>query len=63
MSIQQTPPGTLLSSYPEYGLSCRYDDEDDPDEVTVFEGRAVGDTTTEWLTASVDDTVPLEDVP
>lgn len=62
MSIQQTKPGALLAAYPEYGLTCRYDDEDDPEEVTVFEGRDVGDTTTEWLTVSVDVAVPLEDV-
>lgn len=62
MSIQQIDPGTLLASYPEFGLTCRYDDEDDPTELTVFEGYDLGATTTEWLTVSVDDAVSLENV-
>lgn len=62
MSIQQRNPGTLLASYPDFGLSWRYDDEDDPGEVTLFEGSEIGGTTTEWLTADVDATVSLEDV-
>lgn len=62
MSIQQHNPGTLLASYPEFGLSWRYDDDEDPKEVTLFEGTEVGATTTEWLTVDVDAAVSLEDV-
>lgn len=62
MSIQQRNPGTLLASYPEFGLSWRYDDEDDPAEVTVFEGGEIGRTTTEWLTADVDAVVSIDEV-
>lgn len=62
MSIQQRNPGNLLASYPDFGLSWRYDDENDPGEVTLFEGSEIGGTTTEWLTADVDATVSLEDV-
>lgn len=61
MSIQQRNPGTILASYPDYGLSWRYDDEDDPREVTLFEGNDIGGTTTEWLTADVDAAVSLDD--
>lgn len=61
MSIQQRTESTILASYPECGLSWRYDDEHDPAEVTVFEGSEIGGTTTEWLTADVDAAVSLDD--
>lgn len=60
MSVRQSQSGDLLASYPEFGLSCLYDDEDDPAEVTVFPGEER--STTEWLTADVDSAVALEDV-
>jgi hypothetical protein len=60
MSVRQSQSDDLLASYPEFGLSCRYDDEDDPTEVTVFPGAAA--STTEWLTADVESAVDLEDV-
>lgn len=62
MSIQQTHPGELLASYPEFGLSCLYDDQEDPEELTVFEGEEVGASTTAWLTVDVDDAVALDEV-
>lgn len=60
MSVPQSQSGDSLGSYPEFGLSCRYDDEDDPAEVTVFPGEEP--STTEWLTADVESAVDLEDV-
>lgn len=60
MSVRQSQSGDLLASYPEFGLSCLYDDEDDPAEVTVFPGEER--STTEWVTADVDSAVALEDV-
>lgn len=60
MSIGQSQSGDLLASYPDFGLSCLYDDEDDPSEVTVFPGGKR--STTEWLTADVESAVALEDV-
>lgn len=55
-------PGTLLASYPDFDLSCRFDDADEPDEVTVFAGDTYGETLTEWLSTDADVAVPLEDV-
>lgn len=61
MSVQQTHPGELLASYPDYVLSCLYDDEDDPSEVTVFPGEEGERSTTEWITADVESTVAIDD--
>ncbi|GAB7093063.1 hypothetical protein JCM30237_02150 [Halolamina litorea] len=60
MSVRQSHPGDLLESYPDFGLSCLYDDEDDPSEVTVFPGEEA--STTEWVTADVENAVALDDV-
>lgn len=46
---------------PSFDLDYRFDDEDDPVEVTVFPSDA-GDRTTEWLTVDATHAVPLEDV-
>lgn len=60
MGARQTSSGGRLASYPDFGLSCLYDDDDDPSEVTVFPGEAA--STTEWLTAEVDSAVSLDEV-
>jgi hypothetical protein len=60
MSVRQTPSGDLLASYPNFELSCLYDDDDDPSEVTVFPGKET--STTEWVTADVDSAVSLDEV-
>lgn len=60
MSLRQTHPGDLLESYPDFGLSCLYDDDDDPAEVTVFPGEEI--STTEWLTADLESAVSLDEV-
>lgn len=62
MSVQQPDPGDLLASYPDYVLSCLYDDEDDPSEVTVFSGEADERSTTEWITADVESTVAVDEL-
>lgn len=62
MSVQRTHPGDLLASYPDYVLSCLYDDEDDPSEVTVFSGEEGDLSTTEWITVDVESSVAIEDV-
>ncbi len=62
MSVQQSRQGELLASYPDYVLSCLYDDEDDPSEVTVFPGEGDERSTTEWITADVGSTVALDEV-
>jgi len=50
--------GTLAGT-PEYELSCLFDDTDDPSEVTVF--SPVGErTVTEWITADLATSVPLD---
>lgn len=60
MSVRQTRSSELLASFPEFGLRCLYDDEDDPAEVTLFPGDER--STTEWLTADVDTAVAVEEV-
>ena len=60
MSVRQTQSGDLLASYPDFGLSCLYDDDDDPSEVTVFPGEEM--STTEWVTADVDSAVSLDEL-
>lgn len=62
MSVHETHPGDLLASYPEFGLNYLVDDEDDPSEITVFPGEDGELSTTEWLTADVENAVALEEV-
>jgi hypothetical protein len=61
MSVQQPRPGEPLASYPDYVLSCLYDDEDDPSEVTLFPGEEER-STTEWITADVESTVAIDEL-
>lgn len=62
MSVHETHPGDLLASYPEFGLSCLFDDEDDPSEITVFPGEEDELSTTEWLTADIESSVSLDEI-
>lgn len=50
--------GRDLETFPEYELTCRYDDDRDPTEVTVFPVRT-RNRATEWLTADLSATVSL----
>ena len=62
MSAHETQPGDLLASYPEFGLSCLVDDEDDPSEITVFPGEEDELSTTEWLTTDTETAVSVEEI-
>lgn len=62
MNEQQTHPDDGLEPPPEYVLGCRYDDEDNPTEVTLFPWTVGELSTTAWLTANVDSIVALDSV-
>lgn len=62
MSVHGTQPGELLASYPEYVLNCRYDNEEDPSEITVFPGKDGEMSTTEWITADTEAAVGLNEI-
>lgn len=62
MSVQQTHPGELLASYPDYVLNCLYDDDEDPSEITVFPGEEGEMSTTEWITADMETAVALNEI-
>lgn len=47
---------------PEFELEYRYDDAEDPTEVTVFPGSASDDVTTKWITIAESDALRIEDV-
>lgn len=51
---------TKLDELPEFELTYRYDDDESPTEVTLFEDDSTTDRTTRWLTVSYADTVALE---
>jgi hypothetical protein len=61
MSEKQQIPGELLASYPEHVLDCRYDDEENPSEITIFDGTGETMPTTEWITAEIGSAVALEE--
>ena len=47
---------------PEFDLDYRFDDREDPGEVTVFPGDEDGDVTTEWITVDAGDAVPVREI-
>lgn len=55
------PPATTveLTAFPEFGLDCRFDDPDDPAEVTVFAPE--DDDTTHWITVDAGSAVPIDE--
>lgn len=59
-----SPPNARepLESLPTFALTCRYDDVDDPAELTVFPATADDERPTTWLTVDVEHAVPLETV-
>ena len=57
-----TTGGSDLRRLPEFGLSYLFDDEERPNQVTLYPKATASDPMTEWLTASVADAVSLEDV-
>lgn len=51
-----------LAALPSFDLTCRYDDLDDPAELTVFPADEDEARTTAWLTVEVGHAVALESV-
>lgn len=52
----------VLDELPEFELTYRYDDDEMPTEVTVFEDAADEDLTTRWVTMDYQHTVALDAV-
>jgi hypothetical protein len=52
----------VLDELPEFDLTFLYDDEEEPTEVTIFEGTSQADLTTRWLTMDYQHTVALDSV-
>lgn len=50
-----------LQEYPEFELTCLFDDAGDPDEVTILPDENP-DRTTTWLTIDVDHAVALDEI-
>ncbi|QCC49791.1 hypothetical protein [Halapricum salinum] len=48
---------TETDGLPTYELDFRYDDPEDPDEVTIFDDA---DGVTTWISAAVEDTARLD---
>ncbi|MFB6133414.1 MAG: hypothetical protein ABEJ55_00305 [Halanaeroarchaeum sp.] len=51
-----------LEEPPEFDLRYRFDDPQEPTEVTVFPDTCEGDPTTRWLTIDKGFALPLEEV-
>lgn len=49
-------------SPPEFDLKYRFDDADNPAEVTVFPAKDCADVTTEWITIAESDALTIEDI-
>ena len=56
------PASGSLDALPEFELASRYDDEDEPTEVTIFPAGLGEDLATTWLTVDVEHAVPLDQV-
>ena len=52
----------MLDELPEFDLTFLYDDEEEPTEVTIFEGTSQEDLTTRWLTMDYRHSVALDSV-
>jgi hypothetical protein len=46
---------------PTFDLDYRFDDRDDPDEVTLFPALEDADITTEWITVDTTDALPVRE--
>jgi hypothetical protein len=47
---------------PEFDLDYRFDDHEDPRELTVFPARDGIDVTTEWITVDAGDARSVEEI-
>lgn len=54
----RTADGGRIGQYPRFNLSALPDDHDRPQEITVYP-RLAPNTTTEWITADLDDVIPV----
>ncbi|SEO27583.1 hypothetical protein SAMN04487948_101476 [Halogranum amylolyticum] len=54
--------GVVLDELPEFELTYLYDDEEEPTEVTIFEGTSEEDLTVRWITMDYPHTVALDSV-
>lgn len=54
----RTADGGRIGQYPQFRLETLPDDGRRPREITVYP-RASPNTTTEWLTAAIEDAVPI----
>ncbi|MFB6300825.1 MAG: hypothetical protein ABEH65_11235 [Halobacteriales archaeon] len=50
-----------LEAFPQFGLDVLFDDHEDPQEVTIFSPDEA-EITTHWITARVEDAVPLDEI-
>jgi hypothetical protein len=57
-----TDPPATRDDPPEFDLDYRFDDPEDPGEVTVFPAREDADITTEWITVATGDAVSLREI-
>lgn len=53
---------SACDEFPTFELTYRYDDVDDPSEITVFPAGETRGQTTTWLTIKREDAVSVEDV-
>ena len=60
-AIERRDDDSALEEYPEFELSYLLDDDDDPNEVTVFPKAESEDLATEWVSIDVNAAVALED--
>ena len=56
------PPTIELEEFPRFELSCLFDSEDEPTEVTVFPESNDFDISTNWITVDVSWAIPLDQV-
>ena len=59
---EPAPDGKALEAYPEFVLCGLYDDDLDPQILTVFPRHPEDDLTTEWISVDADHAVPLDAV-
>ncbi|MHC3438739.1 DUF7511 domain-containing protein [Natrialbaceae archaeon A-gly3] len=56
----KAPESETLETYPQFALSCLYDDEDDPAEVTIVDETATDRLESAWVTIDHDAVVSLD---
>lgn len=62
---RDSEPTTLPSAcdeLPTFDLSFRYDDDENPSEITVFPDGAASGQTTSWLSVAIEDAIPVEEI-